>query len=80
MYFAMNFMVQYSPGGSHGKESTYQCRRLKKHRFNPWVRKIPWGRKWQLFQYSCLENPMDRGAWRATVNGIAESDMTEHKV
>ena len=21
--------------------------------------------------YSCLENPMDRGAWRATVNGIA---------
>ena len=28
-------------------------------------------------QYSCLENPMDRGAWRATVHSIAESDMTE---
>ena len=26
-------------------------------------------------QYSCLETPMDRGAWRATVHGIAESDM-----
>ena len=24
-------------------------------------------------QYSCLENPMDRGAWRATVSGVIES-------
>ena len=26
-----------------------------------------------LVQYSCLENPMDRGAWRATVHGVAKS-------
>ena len=25
------------------------------------------------FQYSCLENPMDKGAWQATVRGVAKS-------
>ena len=29
------------------------------------------------FQYACLENSMDRGAWRATVHVVIESDMTE---
>ena len=30
-----------------------------------------------LLQYSCLENPKDRGAWQATVHGVArELDMT----
>ena len=28
-------------------------------------------------QYSCLENPMDRGALRATIHRVTESDMTE---
>ena len=28
-------------------------------------------------QFSCLENPMDRGTWWATVLGVAESDRTE---
>ena len=28
-------------------------------------------------QYFCLEDPMDRGAWQATVHGVGELDMTE---
>ena len=28
-------------------------------------------------QYSCLENPMNRGAWQAAVHGVAESDATK---
>ena len=47
-----------------------QCRRP---RFSPWLRKIPWRRKWNPLQYSCLENPTNRGGWRVTVHGIANS-------
>ena len=32
---------------------------------DPWVGKIPWRREWLPTPYSCLENPMDRGAWWA---------------
>ena len=36
------------PGGVSGKEPACQHRRLKRREFYPWVRKIPWRRKWQL--------------------------------
>ena len=45
--------------------------------FDPWVGKIPWGRKGNPLQYSCLQNPMGRGAWWATAHGVAESGTTE---
>ena len=35
------------PVGTTAKEPTCQCRRHKRYRFNPWVRKISWRRKWQ---------------------------------
>ena len=37
----------------------------------------PGGGHGNPLQYSCLENPMDRGAWWATVHGAAELDTTE---
>ena len=35
------------PGGASGKEPACQCRRPKRRRFDPWVRKIPRRRAWQ---------------------------------
>ena len=58
-----------------GKETACQCRRCRRCGFNPWVRKIPWifPGNGNPLQYSCLGNPMDRGAWWATVHGVAKS-------
>ena len=65
-----------TPGASLvaiGKESAcsagdhLQCRRC---RSNPWVRRSPGGGHGNPLQYSCLENPIGRGAWRATVHGV----------
>ena len=42
-----------------------------------WVGKIHGRGDGNSLQCSCLENPMDRGPWQATVHGIAELDTTE---
>ena len=46
--------------------------------FDPWVRKIPWRRKCNPLQYSCLGNPMDRGAWQATVRAKSQTEVTKY--
>ena len=42
-----------------------------------WVGKISWRRECNPLQYSCLENPVDRGPWQATVHGVAELHTSE---
>ena len=61
------------PGGARGKEPTSQCRRCKRLGFNYWVGRSPGGGHGNSLQYSCLENPMDRGAWQATVYRVTQS-------
>ena len=61
------------PGSTSGKELVCQCMRCKEPGFDPWVRKIPEERQGNTLQYSCLENPIGRGAWWVTVHRVAES-------
>ena len=39
----------------------------------PGLRRSPEEGNGNPLQYSCLENPMDRGIWRATAHGVAKS-------
>ena len=61
-----------------GKELVCQCRRHKRHRFDPWVGKIPWRRKWQPIpvflpgKFHGQKNLAGYSPW-----GCKELDMTE---
>ena len=62
------------PGGSEVKVSAYNAGDLGSI---PRSGRSPAEGNGNPLQYSCLENPMDRGAWWATVCRVAESDMPE---
>ena len=57
-------------GGSVGKESVYNA---EDSGSIPGLEKAPEEGNGDPLQYSCLGNPMDRGASRATVHGVAKS-------
>ena len=63
------------PGVSDGKESACNAGELG---VIPWLGRFPGGGNSNPLQYSCLENPRDRGVWWAIVHGgLKESGMTE---
>ena len=60
-------------GGASGKEPSLGAGDLRDKGTIPGSGKAPGGGHGNTFQYSCLEKPMDRGAWRATVHRVAKS-------
>ena len=58
------------PGGSDGKESA--CNEGDAG-WIPGLKRSSGGRNGNPLQCSCLENPMDRAAWWATVHGVTKS-------
>ena len=59
------------PGGSDGKASTYN---VEDPGLIPGLERSPGEGNGNPLQYSCLENPMDRGAWLATVHGVTKKE------
>ena len=47
LFYKFSQFILDFPDGTGGKKSACQCRRCEKPRLDPWVRKIPWRRKWQ---------------------------------
>ena len=61
-----------------GKESTCNAEDTGDTGSIPGAGRCPGVGNSNPFPYSCWENPMDRGAWQATVHGIAEPDTCKH--
>ena len=61
------------PGGTSGKEPVCNAGDMKDGDLIPGSGISPGGGHGNPLQYSCLENAMDRGAWQATVLGVANS-------
>ena len=72
IYLAILYGLQLRgfPGGSEGKASACNAGDLGSILG---LGRSPGEGNGNPLQYSCLENPMDRGAWRATVHGVAKS-------
>ena len=68
-------LLERLPRWCSGKESASQGRRCKIHGFDPvyGLGRSSGGGNGNPFQYSCLGNPMDRGAWQVTVHGVTKS-------
>ena len=67
------YMYIYFPGGSEVKNLPADVGDSRDAGLIPGLGRSPGGEHGNPFQYSCLGNPTDRGAWWATVHGVAKS-------
>ena len=67
------------PGCSVGNEPACNARRTGDAGPIPGLGRCPGGGHGNSLQYSCLENPVDSGDWRATVHRITKTESTEQK-
>ena len=67
-----HFLVVFLDGLA-GKESACNAGDTEDEGFIPGLGRSPGGGNDNPLQYSCLKNPMDRGAWWATVHGVARA-------
>ena len=64
----------FHPWGFPGKSTGVGCHCLKQEQISFTIcNNINGGGNGNPLQYSCLENPMDRGVWQAAVHGVAKS-------
>ena len=73
------FLISEEPGGSVVKNLPANAGGVGDPGSIPGLGRSPGGGNGNLLQYSCLENLMDRGAWQATVHGVAESRTRLHR-
>ena len=70
-----DFHFHFQSEDSCNEESFMMAEKWPELGREPWVGKIPGERNSYPFQYSCLENSTDRGAWWATVHRVTKSQI-----
>ena len=71
--FLLTLIIEWVSPVAQWQRICLQCRSCRRHRFDPWLERSPEGGQGNPLQYSWLQNPMDRGAWRVVLHRVTKS-------